>query len=141
MDKTFDDLFNEFFKRNKINPEDKPTDPIKDEAKKFIDLLTNMSKSIDENIEKDIDESLGKPDKTEFFDEDGIFYERRTWNTPHGEIVKLIGTDDPSLLSMPPVTKSLQEQLDEALATEDYEKAAAIRDKMNEKPKKTKKSK
>lgn len=135
--KTFDELFNEFFKRNNIKPEDKISDTLRDEAKKMIDILTKIKNldedihSIDEEIEKSIDEELGKPDKIEFFNEGNLFYERRTWHTPSGDLIKLLISDDPTLGNTPKVEKPLQEQLDEAVANEDYEKAAAIRDRMS----------
>jgi protein-arginine kinase activator protein McsA len=139
--KTFDDLFNEFFKRHNIKPEDKIGDNLKDEAKKMIDMLTNLKnfennldediQNIDEDIEKSIDEELGKPDKIEFFNEGDLFFERRIWHTPNGDLIKLLISDDPTLINTPKFEKPLQEQLDEAVAEENYEKAAAIRDKMN----------
>lgn len=141
--KTFDDLFNEFFKRNNIKPEDNLGDAIRDEAKKMIDMLSNFSQfqnidDLEDEIEKTID-SLGKPDKIEFFNEGEMFFERRTWHTPKGDLVKLIVSDDPSLINTPKFEKPLEEQLKEAVENEEYEKAAAIRDKMN--GKKTRKSK
>jgi hypothetical protein len=145
--KTFDELFNEFFKRNNIKPEDKISDTLRDEAKKMIDILTKIKNldedihSIDEEIEKSIDEELGKPDKIEFFNEDNLFYERRIWHTPNGDLIKLLISDDPTLINAPKFEKPLQEQLDEAVAEENYEKAAAIRDRMNPKKKITKKAK
>lgn len=145
--KSFDELFNEFFKRHNINPEDKISDNLRDEPKKMIDILTKIKNldedvhSIDEEIEKSIDEDLGKPDKIEFFNEDNLFYERRTWHTENGDLIKLIISDDPTLINAPKFEKPLQEQLDEAVADENYEKAAAIRDRMNPKKKITKKEK
>lgn len=145
--KSFDELFNEFFKRHNINPEDKISDNLRDEAKKVIDILTKIKNldedlhSMDEELEKSIDEDLGKPDKIEFFNEDNLFYERRTWHTENGDLIKLIISDDPTLINAPKFEKPLQEQLDEAVAEENYEKAAAIRDKMNPKKKITKKAK
>lgn len=145
--KSFDELFNEFFKRHNINPEDKISDNLRDEPKKVIDILTKIKNldedlhSMDEELEKSIDEDLGKPDKIEFFNEDNLFYERRTWHTENGDLIKLIISDDPTLINAPKFEKPLQEQLDEAVADENYEKAAAIRDRMNPKKKITKKEK
>lgn len=145
--KSFDELFNEFFKRHNINPEDKISDNLRDEAKKVIDILTKIKNldedlhSMDEELEKSIDDDLGKPDKIEFFNEDNLFYERRTWHTENGDLIKLIISDDPTLINAPKFEKPLQEQLDEAVADENYEKAAAIRDRMNPKKKITKKEK
>jgi excinuclease UvrABC helicase subunit UvrB len=134
--KTFDELFNEFFKRNDIKPEDKINN-LKEEAKKMIDILTNMKnieediKNIDEEIEKSIDEELGKPDKIEFFNEDNLFFERRTWHTENGDLIKLLVSDDPTFGKQPKVEKSLQQQMEEAIQNEEYEKAAILRDKIH----------
>lgn len=160
MRNTFNDLFNDFLNKGdkpkkvrkgakKITPksETKPntgfTDitsydsTIKGEVKRIIDVLknftqTNPFQSFDEDMEKKLDMGLGKPDKIEFFEEDGLFYEKRTWHTPNGDMVKVIVSDDPSMLSQPPKPeKTLNQQLNEAIANEEYEKAAAIRDKIN----------
>lgn len=138
MGKTFNELFDEFFKKNNINPNDKISETLKDEAQRMIDMLSNFKNisEVDESIGEEMDKALGKPDKTEFYEEDGLFYEKRTWHTPDGDMVKLIVTDDPSLILAPPTPKPLQVQLDEAIADEDYEKAAAIRDIINSKNKK-----
>jgi len=148
MDKIFDDLFNEFFKRNKIKPDDRISDSLKDEAQRMISMLQNFNEveNVDEDVEKEMDISLGKPDKVEFYNEGNMFFEKRIWHTPSGDIVKLIATDDPDLL-VPPIKvapileKSLTEKMDEAVANEDYEKASAIRDEINRnrKPKKIRK--
>lgn len=142
--KTFNELFDDFFKRNNIKPEDKIDSSFKDEAKKMIDLLTNfnITDNIDEAIEKEIDETLGKPDKVEFYNEGDMFFEKRIWHTATGDLVKLIVSDDPSILVAPVKSKSLQEQLDEAVESENFEKAASIRDaikKTKRKPRVSKK--
>lgn len=125
MDKTFNELFDDFFSRN-----NKADDQFKNELKKMLDKLAKSNDSIDENMEKKMDESLGTPDVIEFYNEGPMFYERRIWETPNGKLVKLIVTDDPSLVQAPIPEKSLEEQLEEAVANEEFEKAAAIRDKM-----------
>lgn len=143
MDKTFNELFNEFFKRNDINPNEKLTESQKNNAKQMLDLLTRGSDNpkIDENQEKEMDEQLGKPDKIEFFNEGDTFFERRIWVTPNGEIQKLLFSKDPTLILPPVPSKPLQEKLEEAVAEENYEKAAAIRDEMKKRKKVTKKAK
>jgi hypothetical protein len=135
MDKSFNELFDDFFKRNKIRPEDGMDDSIKDEILKMIDMLSKfndveMNEDF-EDLEKEIDEEFGKPDKVEFYNENELFIEKRIWYTPDGELVKLIVSDDPSLLSKP--KKTLEQQLKEAVESEDYEKAALIRDQINKK--------
>lgn len=142
MDKTFNELFDEFFKRNNINPNDKLTDKTKDNAKKMLDLLTNPKniEHIDEEVEKQIDLTLGTPDKVEFFNEGSIFFERKTWNTPTGDLIKLIVTDDPSL-KIAPQPQNLQKEMEKAVENEEFEKAALIRDKIKKIKKEQKKAK
>jgi len=143
MDKTFNELFDEFFKKNNINPSDKIADSIKGDAKKMIDMLTRVKNvdNIDEEVEKQIDTELGKPDKIEFFNKGNVFFERRIWHTQNGDIVKLLVTDEPTLKVAPAPEKSLKEQLDEAVEAEQFEKAAAIRDEMKRQKKLVKKTK
>lgn len=142
MDKTFNELFDEFFKRNNINPNDKLTGKTKDNAKKMLDLLTNPKniEHIDEEVEKQIDLTLGTPDKVEFFNEGSIFFERKTWNTPTGDLIKLIVTDDPSL-KIAPQPQNLQKEMEKAVENEEFEKAALIRDKIKKIKKEQKKAK
>lgn len=135
MSKTFDELFDDFFKKdNKTSDKTNGNafDNVKEEAKKMLDMLTNFDdvENIDEAVEKEIDATLGKPDKIEFYNEGELFIERRTWNTPNGDLVKLIISDDPTLRLAPVPEKSLQQKLDEAVAAEEFEKAAAIRDEI-----------
>jgi len=131
MDKTFNELFDDFFKKNNINPNDKISVP-KEDAQRLIDLLTN-SDIIDEQLEAEFDKTLGKPDKIEFYTENGFFFERRIWHTPQGDMYKLFVTDDPTLVMAPPIPKTLETQLNEAVENEDYEKAAIIRDRIQNK--------
>jgi len=132
MDKTFNELFDDFFKRNDIKPEDKIDEAMKDDAKKMIDLLTRVSNidTLNEDDEKEIDAELGKPDIIEFFNDGNVFFEKRTWKTPNGDLIKLIVTDEPSLNIAPRPSKSLEAQLQEAVEAEQFEKAAAIRDEI-----------
>jgi len=134
MDRSFDDLFNEFFNRKPFNPQNH-ADRMRDEIKKMMDVLNNfdMSNGIDEDLEKQMDNSLGKPDSIETFSDGKLFFEKRIWHTPQGDIVKVVVTDQPIVptKSVTVEIKSLQEQLDEAIANEDYLKAAEIRDLMN----------
>lgn len=135
MDKTFDDLFNEFFNRkNSIRPENH-ADRMRDEIKKMMDMLINFdgSKNIDEETEKQMDNSLGKPDVIETFSDGNLFFEKRIWHTLTGDIVKVIASDKPIVAtdSVEVEVKPLAQQLEEALKNEDYLKAAEIRDLMN----------
>lgn len=138
MDKSFDDLFNEFFGKKNKGMDDQFS-KIREEARKIIEMLGNIHESngsIDENIEHMMDQNLGNPDEIINFQDGDLFFEKRIWHTPTGDLVKVIVTDKPfSNEKAKPtkkiVEKPLQQQLDEAIATEDYEKAAKIRDLMN----------
>lgn len=143
MDKTFNELFDEFFRNRNIKQDDKIDDVAKENAKKMIDMFINSKdvENINEDEEKELDNTLGKPDKTEFYNEGNIFFERRTWHTPNGDLIKLIVTDEPNIKVAPLPEKPLQEQLDEAVALEQFEKAAGIRDEMKKRKKLAKKVK
>jgi hypothetical protein len=138
MDKNFDDLFNEFFRKrnNSINPFIEIGN-MKEEIRKMMDMLMNFQNipNIDENLEKQMDDSLGEPDKIETYSDGVVFYEKKIWHTPEGDIVKLVVSDKPFTNSPKGKKvvnqKLLQEQLEEALANEDYLKAAELRDKLN----------
>lgn len=143
MDKTFNELFDDFFKRNNIKPEDKISDSAKTDAKKMIDMLTSSKNvdNIDEEVEKQIDAELGKPDVIEFFNEGEVFFEKRIWKTKNGDLIKLIVTDEPTIKVAPVPAKSLEVQLQEAVDAEQFEKAAAIRDEIKKLKKVQKKAK
>jgi hypothetical protein len=145
MDKDFDDLFNDFFK--KLNDDELSSD-LKGEASKLIEMFKKidlMARGIDETLENQMDSALGEPDKVENYIDGGLHFERRIWHTPTGDIVKLIINDAPNK----PIDTSVDEkpldvQLTEAIAKEDYEKAAKLRDLISPpkrkvgRPKKTK---
>jgi hypothetical protein len=116
MGKTFDELYGDFFKKNDETPKKRKR---KDN---IIDMLTNPNK-----LEEHID-NLGKPDKVEFYNEGIIFFEKRTWYTKHGDVVKIIIYDEPSLNIPPFEEKPLEEQLYDAVVEENFEKAAVLRD-------------
>jgi len=113
MSKTFDELFDDFLnnrkkpKKTRRKKQDIP--PINLDVNGYID-------------------NLGKPDKIEFYNEGPIFLEKRTWFTEHGNVVKIIVSDEPSLNMTPFEEKPLEEQLYDAVVDENYEKAAVIRD-------------
>lgn len=137
MSKTFDELFNEFFKKNKVKPEQNIQDEFKNEAMELLNMLTGNldSNNIDEDIEKHFDENLGKPDSIEFYNEGDLFFEKRTWHTDKGNLVKLIVTDEPNLPPQAEKERDLDTELNNALKNEEYEKAAIIRDLINKRKK------
>lgn len=142
MSKTFDELFNDFLKKLRGDKDES----LKDESssdnifniERVENLLENFGESnkIDEEVEKTLDESLGEPHKIEHYTEGGLFYEKRTWNTPKGDFVKLIIREKTIRKVKDIIAPSLDEQLEKALATENYETACVIRDLINAEVKK-----
>ncbi len=142
--KTFNDLFNEFIKNRKTNPSQDIFDILKNEAKSILEKLESgeelSNHEIDEETEKEFDMSLGEPDSIEYYDDGELYYERRTWHTKKGDLVKLIVSDVPLVKETPTPKKrktskekieDLERQLNEAVENEDFEKAAVLRDKIN----------
>jgi excinuclease UvrABC helicase subunit UvrB len=146
---SFDELFNKFFGK-RLKKDDTNTN---DELKKMFKLIDNIGEfdtidednigefdTIDEAFEQEIEKTLGKPYKIEFYNEGNTFYEKRIWHTSIGDMVKLIITTDPSLLGRPymkPIEeekkdeKSLKEQMKKAIEEEKYELAGELRDEIN----------
>jgi RNA binding exosome subunit len=125
MDKNFDDLFEDFF--NKMN-----LSSFRNEAKKIIQSMNDYD-DITNKKQKDMEELFGEPDKIETYFDGQIYYEKKTWHTENGDIIIVSASTEPFEGKQ---EKSLQEQLEEAIIVEDYEKAAEIRDKIKalEKP-------
>jgi hypothetical protein len=140
MDKSFDELFNEFFNpRSSFDAFEK----MREDAKKFFESVFKASSmsTNDENLQKEVEKALGEPDEIKYYAENGFYFEERIWHTKEGSITETIMSDDPNLF--PDISvfekktkpkkeeKPLELQLKEALEKEDYEKAAEIRDLMN----------
>ena len=141
MDKSFDELFNEFFKRKKSKSKDGFENSITDMHKKIIDMLSNFTPNdnIENIIENKFNDITTKPDKIEFYNEGDMFFEKRTWHTKDGDLIKIIITDEPYLQVTPAPQKSLEEKLEEAVKNEEYMKAATIRDLIKKEKNETKK--
>lgn len=110
MDKSFDDLFDEFFEGPKKNTSSKKgdssgkkgmsnlPDDLPDPIKKIIEALTNGFKPTDEPLNLDKDElTSGTPDEEEIDEENDI--KKQTWETDFGSITKItvggtIGDDE-----------------------------------------------
>jgi len=125
MNKSFDDLYNEFFSDN---PNEKKSYD-KNDAR--LVSIKNLIESLGKNVDKAFENSLGKPDKIEFYNKGEFFFEKRIWYTEDGQIEELIVLEDNSMTIPPPIKKTLKEKLDEAIENEEFEKAAAIRDEIN----------
>jgi len=147
MDKTFDNLFNQFFggKGNKKKSGDKSTDFNKandDDVKNMIDMISNMEEVTGSYIAGQIDDELGEPNKVEYYEKDGIYFEKKTWKVSGGEMIKIIVSDEPFNKNVEENKESrltLQEQLEDAVKNEDYETAAKLRDLIKKEEKKQKK--
>lgn len=115
MDNKFDNLFNDFFNNRKRS------NGLGDEIGKIIRAIQNFKRNhlIDENLGDAMEAELGPPTLSEEFIEDGLLYNKLVWDTPHGQFVKIVVNNI-----------SLEEQLQEALETEDFEKAIVLRDKI-----------
>jgi hypothetical protein len=141
---TFDDLFNQFFGGKRNKKEKNGDDPLnfhkaKDEnIKKLIEMISNMEEITNPETAGQIDEQLGEADRVEYYEEDGMYFEKKTWKVFGGEMVKVLMSDEPFDKKEEP-TLTLQEQLEEAVKNENYEIAAKLRDAIKKEEKKRKK--
>lgn len=129
----FDELHNDFLKGQR-KPVDEKTKMVLDIIKKIHEVGENEFLA-DRN---DLDIKLGKPDKVEYYNEGDMFFTKKTWVTPIGDIIKTTMSEDDTLMP-PPSQKTLEEKLEEAVTEENYEKAAAIRDEIKKQKRKRKK--
>jgi hypothetical protein len=130
----FDELHDDFLKGRNRKPVDEKTKMVLDIIKKIHEVGENEFLA-DKN---DLDIKLGKPDKVEYYNEGDMFFTKKTWVTPIGDIVKTIMSEDDTLMP-PPSERTLEEKLEEAVLEENYEKAAAIRDEIKKQKRKRKK--
>lgn len=132
---TFDELFDEFFNeknekgkdKKKRKPKSKHED-FGDELSSLMNTLSNFRQITDSDEQYEIENEFGDPHKIEFFEEEGLFFKRSIWEVEDGEVVKLEVSDQPFQVEE---LKTLEELLQDALETENYELAAEIRDEMN----------
>lgn len=142
MDNKFDDLFNDFFEKGK-QPKKNDND-----FNKINKIIKNLAESDFGDIEaiKNIEETLGEPDFIDYYEEDGLYYKKEIWHTKMGKVIKRVMSDIPFIHEEPKFnkhpkdikakasvkkpTKSLDILLEEAVAKEDYEMAATIRDEI-----------
>jgi hypothetical protein len=118
MEKSFDDLFNEFFKNDVSN----------ETNKKMEKLIKALTTPFDIESRKNIEETLGVPDEIESFEDNGLFIRKQIWHTEKGDVIKMVVSDIP--FESEPKKLSLEEQLEKALEKEDYETAAKLRDEI-----------
>ena len=130
--KTFDELYDEFFggdkpKKSRRSKKTPDTGKLGDEMRKMIESLSSFRQITDADEQFEIDNEYGPADRVEYFTEDELFFKRSTWSVEDGEIVKLEVSDVP----FEEDSKTLEELLQDALESENYELAAEIRDEMN----------
>jgi len=130
---TFDELFDEFFNEKNENNKDKKKpksrkDDFGDELSSLMNTLANFRQITDADEQNEIDTEYGEPDKIEYFEEEGLFFKRSIWEVEDGEVVKLEVSDQPFQVEE---LKTLEELLQDALETENYELAAEIREEKN----------
>ena len=138
MDK-FDDLFDDFMN----NEENNKKDGNENLFNHLFDKWANLNPLDKDLIIDGLNETLGEPDKLENYEENGVYFQKQTWNTKHGQVIKTI-------LSAVPFNKEksrkreikipLEVQLETAVKNEEYELAAKLRDRIYKRDKnKTKK--
>jgi excinuclease UvrABC helicase subunit UvrB len=143
MDNSFDDLFNEFLGgelNNNNNAKPSKLNNIGDSIDKVIKAIAD---NLDNNLEMSngFDERLGEPSEVRYYEEDGLYFIESIWETEIGVIKKTIVSDTPldgSEKIEEQIELTLEEQLEEAVQKEEYEKAAKLRDSIK-KQKKVKK--
>jgi len=157
MSNKFNDLFNEFFEEGSNENPKKNSDTEK--MTRLLDILS-QSKSNNPDIDsiKNIDSTLGEPDFIDYYEEGGFFYKKQIWITKIGRVIKKVMSDVPfrdehdepkffkeevdkmekferrrdrvNELLNKKVSRPLEELLEEAVAKEDYELAATLRDEI-----------
>jgi hypothetical protein len=100
----------------------------------FIDSFKNVIPLNESEIEN-MEEGLGDPHIIEYFTEGYYYIERKIWYLDDGRVIfREISSDKPFFTNVEEPKapeKPLEEQLKEALANEEYERAAKIRDLIN----------
>ena len=124
----FDDLFNKFFGRKREEKNESFDDAKERNLKGLIDMLSKFEDVTDLAGFGQFDNEMGEPDKIEYYEEDGMYFQKKTWKVFGGEMVKIIVYDEPIDENSGRESKSLEEQLEEAVANEDYEKCCQLRD-------------
>jgi hypothetical protein len=121
MGESFDDLYNEFFKRKRSLGPDDIFKHIENEAKRMFENLPDFLKpeeamdSMFDFTKMDEEIKSRNPDSVESSYKDGFFIEKQTWRTPNGNIERLLVSKEPFSKTN---VASLQSQLDEAVANE-----------------------
>lgn len=140
-DDDMESLFNDWerrmrARRNKMREEDEET------FGGIFNVINNYTSSMGDFSKLD---DLGEPDSIEEIEIDGVKLIRKTWKSEEGEYVLMETADSFSGSDIEEVLKtmkrgpfgkpqlSLEEQLEEAVENEEYEKAAELRDLIKQK--------
>jgi hypothetical protein len=119
----FDDLFEKFFGR-KPKPEEPKSEP---ENSMSNDFVIKLLKSLKD--EDGFKTNFGAPTLVEYYEKDGIYFKRETWEVEGGgKMSHLVGSNKP--FDDEPIVLTYDEQLAIALEQENYEEAARLRDKI-----------
>lgn len=145
MSDKFDDLFNEFL-GNDLNS-DKPRGK-KPKSSDSDGTINNLIKKIVKDVTNGmdignyVDNDLGEPSEIRYYEEDGLYFTETTWETEIGLVKKTIVSNlplDGYENNNTKIEVSLEEQLEEAIVNEEYEKAAKLRDSIKKQKKAKKK--
>lgn len=142
MNNSFDDLFNDFLggDLNNNKKQKKNTNKTDSGLEGVIKALANFSESSsDLELSNSIDDNLGEPTEVRYYEEDGFYFVEQIWETEFGVIKKTLVSDTPLHGEETQIEPTLEEQLEEAVENEDYEKAAKLRDSIKKEKKKKKK--
>lgn len=123
MENTFDKLYDEFME---------PYGPQKTSMTLIQRVMDNMPyiEPGSQEAEDFMFQVLGEPNEIEYFEKDGLYYQRNIWHAEYGRIMCNIPYDSP-----PEGMYDLEEELKQAIDAEDYERAAELRDKINKQKK------
>jgi hypothetical protein len=109
----------------------------------LFDKWANLNPLDKDLIIDGLNETLGEPDKLENYEENGVYFQKQTWNTKHGQVIKTILSDVPfnkEKSRKREIKIPLEVQLESAVSEENYELAAKLRDRISRRDKnKTKK--
>ena len=125
----FDELFNDFMGEDSNKKRDDSADMMANLFKK----LSNINNFDKNGLMKELDHSLGEPDKFENFEENGVYFQKQIWNTKHGQVIKTVISDIPFKGTKPVSKKTrtpLETQLETAVKEENYELAVKLRDRI-----------